>query len=139
MYSVYIIANESAVPSLIILSGKGATIGFQAEEGDLDASKKHTSKLEGTIASLNEQLKAAQDECKTLKAGTKSAAALERSMLKEQARAEVLCKALASKFYHFARLGQDFWLCGLSIIILRQADPPLHCKGQACVIVKQTF
>ena len=74
----------------MVLSGDEAILGSQAAEGDLDTSKKHISRLEGTIASLNEQLKAAQDESKTLKAGSMTAAALERSMKKEQARAEVL-------------------------------------------------
>ena len=86
--------------------------GSQVEEGDLNASKKHISRLEGTIASLNEQLKAAQEESKTLKAGSTTAAALERSVKKEQARAEVLYKAFTYNFYRFVVLEAELLVMG---------------------------
>ena len=81
----------------------------------MDASKKHISRLEGTIASLNEQLKAAQDESKTLKAGSTSAAALEGSVKREQTRAEVLCKAVAPKLCVLHLKRQASRSCGLLI------------------------
>ena len=53
-------------------------------------------KLEGTIASLNEQLDAARQESKALKAENKSTTVLETSLKKEQARAEVCACILSS-------------------------------------------
>lgn len=46
-------------------------------------------KLEGNIASLNEQLNAARAESKALKAEGKAAAGLQAALNKEKARAEV--------------------------------------------------
>ncbi|CAK0741559.1 hypothetical protein CVIRNUC_001334 [Coccomyxa viridis] len=84
----------AAVAAFIAASLILPSTADQAAEGDLHASKKHISRLEGTIASLNEQLKAAQDESKTLKAGSTSAAALEGSVKREQTRAEAAEKKL---------------------------------------------
>lgn len=57
---------------------------------EAEGLKKQIEKLEGKLATLNEQLEAARKESKTLKAESRSSAALESSIKKEQARAEVL-------------------------------------------------
>ena len=111
-------------------------VGSQAEAGDLDDSKKHISRLEGTIASLNEQLKAAQEESKTLKAGSKTAAALERSVKKEQARAEVLYRGLAPKLYRFVVSNAELPVMWSFHHKGVRRIPLLHCKGQGCAIMK---
>ena len=63
---------------------------LQAVNVEAERLKQQVEKLEGNIASLNEQLEAAHKESKTLKADSKTSAALESSIKKEQARAEVL-------------------------------------------------
>ncbi len=57
---------------------------------EAEGLKKQIEKLEGKLATLNEQLEAARKESKTLKSESKSSAVLESSIKKEQARAEVL-------------------------------------------------
>ena len=56
---------------------------------EAEGLKKVVEKLEGNIASLNEQLRGARKESQALIAESKNAAVLEISVKKEQARAEV--------------------------------------------------
>lgn len=64
---------------------------MHSQEVNVEAEglKKVVEKLEGNIASLNEQLRAARKESQALVAESKNAAVLDASVKKEQARAEV--------------------------------------------------
>ena len=62
---------------------------LQAVNVEAERLKQQIEKLEGNIASLNEQLEAARKESKALKADSQTSAVLESSLKKEQARAEV--------------------------------------------------
>ena len=81
---------------------------------EAEGLKKQIEKLEGRLATLNEQLEAARKESKTLKSESKSSAVLESSLKKEEARAEVSFGATST--YWNALCAQDAvtLMCGIA-------------------------